>query len=60
LKIVTSKIQNEIGKDVFMMGDIIWHRTKDGIQFEGMWRNDRRKDEREDEITVVELLLFGL
>jgi hypothetical protein len=27
--IVTSKIQNEIGKDVIMIGDNIWHRTRE-------------------------------
>jgi hypothetical protein len=29
LLILTSKIQNEIGKDVIMIGDIIWHRTRE-------------------------------
>jgi hypothetical protein len=29
LVIVISKIQNEIGKDVIMIGDIIWHRTRE-------------------------------
>jgi hypothetical protein len=65
--IVRSKIQNEIGKDVIMIGDIMWHRTRDWIPFEGMWRNeDRRKDEREDENNVLgrkeyfQLLLFGI
>jgi hypothetical protein len=66
LLIGPSNIQNEIGKDVIMIGAIIWHRTRDRIPFEGMWRNDWGKDEREDENNVVgrkeyfQLLLFGI
>jgi hypothetical protein len=26
-----------------------WHCIRDEIQFEGMWRNQKRSDEREDE-----------
>jgi hypothetical protein len=36
-----------------MIGDIIWHRTRDGIQFEGMCRIQDWKVEREDENNVV-------
>jgi hypothetical protein len=60
--IVRSKIQNEIGKDVIMIGDIICQRTRDGIQFEGMWRNDSGKDENNviGRKECFWLVLFGI